>query len=74
MAKEPFIPQLRLVFQCSIPFEEIEHAESWYAMLKEMVLTQSPKSTLNGSIQKLLEPCCGERKMTPYGPVGPQSS
>ena len=53
---------LRLIFQGSVPLESVEQAEQWYAMLKEMLVSQSPKSTLNGQIMKMLEPCCGEKK------------
>ena len=65
--EKPVLPtkpaiELRLIFQGSIPVETIEHAESWYKMLKEMVKSQSLKSTINGQIIKSLESCCGERK------------
>lgn len=58
MENPEFKSELRLLVQCSIPFENPEYAEMWYAMLKEMVKTQSEKSTLNGQIIKMLEPCC----------------
>jgi hypothetical protein len=57
-------PELRLTFQGSIPFEDATLATIWYNMLKEMVLSQSPKSTLNGQIMKMLEPCCGDKTKT----------
>jgi hypothetical protein len=62
MSTEPFKAQLRLTFQCSIPFDDPLHAEEWYRMLREMVMEQSPLSTLNGQVMKMLEPCCGDRK------------
>lgn len=58
MEKPEFKPELRLIFQGSIPFENPEYAEIWYAMLKEMVQSQSENSTVNGQIIKMLEPCC----------------
>jgi hypothetical protein len=77
MPNESFKPELRLVFQGSIPFEEPAQAESWYNMLKEMVKTQSPRATLNGQVMKMLEPCCGERRpgqlppgVSMFGPTG----
>ena len=63
---DPKKPELRLNFQGSVPFETAEQAESWYNMLKEMVKSQSVKSTLNGQLYKPLEPCCGDRKGAPY--------
>jgi hypothetical protein len=60
MASEQQKPSMRLVFQGSIPFEDADHAEMWYRMLKEMVMVQAPGSTLNGQIMKMLEPCCGK--------------
>ena len=57
--------EIRLVFQGSIPFEVPEHAEIWYAMLKEMVTTQSAKGTLNGQLMKMLEPCCSKKEVKP---------
>jgi len=59
-SQKPVIP-LRLVFQGSIPFEDIQAAEQYYTMLKEMVKTVSENSTLNGQIIKMLEPCCGKK-------------
>lgn len=52
--------ETRLIFQGSIPIDDVANAEKWYEMLKEMVKSQSPRATLNGQIMKLLEPCCGE--------------
>jgi len=51
-------PETRLVFQGSIPFDDPVNAEIWYTMLREMVKSQSDKSTVNGQIIKMLEPCC----------------
>lgn len=60
--------QIRLVFQGSIPFGDNEHAREWYAMLREMVKSQDTKSTLNGQLLQVLEPCCGDRKGAQSGP------
>ena len=62
--------ELRLMFQGSIPFETTEHAEEWYIMLKEMTMSQSLKSTLNGQILKMLEPCCDDRTKKPLSAGG----
>ena len=71
MAIEPFKPQLRLVFQGSVPFEEPAQAEAWYTMLKEMVKSQSLNATLNGQVVKVLEPCCSDKAKTDFaGRVG----
>lgn len=56
----PKYPVQRLVFQGSIPIEDREHALQWYNMLKEMMVSQSAKSTLNGQIITMLDPCCSK--------------
>ena len=77
MPNEPIKSEIRLVFQGSIPIDDIEHARSWYDMLKEMVITQSPTSTLNGQVMMMLEPCCGQNRpgqlhpgVVTHGPPG----
>lgn len=65
MEKPEFKPEMRLVFQGSIPFELPENAETFYELLKSMVKSQSEKSTFNGQIMKMLEPCCNKGVKTP---------
>lgn len=64
--EEPFKPVMRLCFQGSIPFEDPVEAEIWYNMLKEMVKHKSNISTLNGTIIKGLEPCCGKNPIQKF--------
>lgn len=52
---------LRLVFQGSVPVETALEGEELYRQFSEMVRNYDPKSTLNGQIMKMLEPCCGDR-------------
>jgi hypothetical protein len=66
MANEPEKREIRLMFQGSIPVPDIQSSEDLYEQLKNLVKTTSPKSTLNGQVIKMLEPCCGDRKVIPY--------
>lgn len=68
MANPAFQPVLRLVFQGSIPFEDPLAAEQYYEMLKDMVKSASEKSTLNGQVLKMLEPCCGDKAKNIFFP------
>jgi len=77
MTNENPASEIRLVFQASVPFDDFLNAQAWYAMLKEMVKTQSPRSSLNGQIMKMLEPCCGQNRpeqlrsgVVTHGPPG----
>lgn len=65
---QKFVPTSRLVFQGSIPFDDPSEAEVWYNMLKEMVKHKSDKSTLNGQVTRMLEPCCGDRPVPRFSP------
>jgi hypothetical protein len=57
--------ELRLVFQGSIPSDNIEDLIHTYTNLKAFVKGFHLKATINGQLVKLLEPCCNERKPTP---------
>ncbi len=58
---EPFKPQLRLIFQGSIPIPSAEFGQGEYNDLKIHLLAIDPDITLNGQIIKRLEPCCKKK-------------
>lgn len=62
MTTEPFKPELRLIFQGSIPIAKVAEGEEFYKNLKKIIQNYSPDPTLNGQIMKRLEPCCKEIK------------
>lgn len=75
--KEPTKREIRLVFQGSIPVPGAQEGEDLFEQLKNLVKTTDPRSTLNGQIVKMLEPCCGDKsknQLSPgvvyYGPPG----
>ena len=57
-------PELRLIFQGSIPITCQENGEAEYNDLKTHLLAISPRITLSGQIIKQLEPCCAENTKT----------
>jgi len=61
MLPDPKKPELRLIMQCSIPIEEIAEGEAFYDTMKEIMQNHSDKSTVNGQIIKMLEPCCNKK-------------
>jgi len=61
--KQQQLQEFRLIFQGNIPFQDTYEAISWYKMLKEMCKSQSEKSTLNGNIMIMMEPCCGSSRI-----------
>ena len=60
--KEPFKPQLKLIFQASVPIECDLEGSAFYGSIKEMLITYDKNSTLSGQIIKMLEPCCKKKQ------------
>jgi len=51
-------PELRVVFQASVPIDNIYEGEQIYNRIKKVMLNYSERITMNGQITKNLEPCC----------------
>jgi len=52
----------RIVCQLSIPTKTPEEGKYIYEQLKKIILSYDRRSTMNGQLIEMLEPCCEEKK------------
>jgi hypothetical protein len=80
MAEQEFEPQIRLIFQGSVPCPNIEEGADQYRDLAIFIKAISKKATLNGQLIMMLEPCCNKSKppaaeqpgFTQFSPANPK--
>jgi len=60
MENPEFKPEMRLVFQGSIPIATKEEGEKIYSDLKVFAKGFSLKTTVTGQLIEMLEPCCNK--------------